>query len=202
MSSISILNTAVTDLQADAVVRTPDQRPIRGDGFPPSVFQGAGLRRLEFICDSAAPGDTCFAVIAPGVHQKAKYIIHVVGPRHLGLIQRESPLLRSIYLAALTLAQRNGCHSVGFPLLSAGIFKFPLEAAWRTALRSCCDFFHENPCADLDVIFASTDERSLEEGHRQLSRLDHEVLHGSSALSLTFRANTRMGDDGRLIVGA
>lgn len=204
MSSISIQNTLVTDLKTDAVVRTSDEGAGRGFGSPPSAFQGASLRRLEFVCDSAAPGDTCFAIIAPGVHQKAKYMIHVVGPRRQSLSNREPQLLRSIYMAALTLAARNGCRSVGFPLLSVGIFHYPLEGAWRTALRSCCEYFRENPHADLDVIFASTDERSLDEGRRQMSALVHASLHGSSALRSDsgFPVAARRGEGGRLIIGA
>lgn len=180
MSSIAIQNTLVTDLKTDAVVRIPGAG--RGFGSSPFPLSGGNLRRLEFVCDSTAPGDICFATIEPGVHQKAKYMIHVVGPRRQSLSNREPQLLRSIYRAVLTLAARSSCRSVGFPLLSVGIFRYPLEGAWRTALRSCCEYFRENPNADLDVVFASANERSLEEGRRQLSALVHETLHGSSEI--------------------
>ena len=36
-----------------------------------------------------------------------------------------------------------GCHSIGFPLISAGIFGYPVEQAWRRALEACADFIGE-----------------------------------------------------------
>lgn len=204
MSTISIRKTAIADLKLDAIVRSSHDGLWPETGPRTSVLKAVGLRQLEFACDSGTPADNSFAVLTPGLHQRAKYVIHVVGPRWYGGANREPQLLRSLYTSALTLAVRNGCHSVGFPLLSVGIFKYPLEGAWRTGLQACCDFFHQNSETDLDVIFAVRDKRSLDEGCRQLNALVQETLCTASAgtPSLCLCGGILSGEDCKLVIGA
>lgn len=47
--------------------------------------------------------------------------------------------------SALNVAMDNDCHSIGFPLISAGIYGYPLEGAWEQAISACKDFIVENP---------------------------------------------------------
>ena len=154
MSSISIQNTLVTDLTTDAVVRTSDEGAGRGFGSPPSAFQGASLRRLEFVCDSAAPGDTCFAIIAPGVHQKAKYMIHVVGPIvHGALTTAHEKALVACYTNVLDLCLENSLRSVAFCCISTGVFHFPNQRAAQIATDTVREWLSEHPGAMDRVIF-------------------------------------------------
>ena len=70
--------------------------------------------------------DTGYAVITPGFDLKAKYIIHSVGPRWKDGKHGEPELLYGVYRRSLELAAGHGCRSVGFPLISAGIFGDPV----------------------------------------------------------------------------
>ena len=73
------------------------------------------------------------------------------------------------------MAMDNGCHSIGFPLISAGIFGYPLEGAWRKALQACLDFLIKNPGAGLKIVFAVLSDSIITEGEKQLKEIAPEM---------------------------
>ena len=62
----------------------------------------------------------------------------------------------------------NDCHSIGFPLISAGIFGYPKDKAWEVAIQSCRDWITAHPDYDIDIIFAVLDLGIMELGQRIL----------------------------------
>jgi O-acetyl-ADP-ribose deacetylase (regulator of RNase III) len=65
-------------------------------------------------------------------------VIHTVGPVYSPAEDR-SELLRSCYRTALAAADEVGARSVAFPLISAGVYRWPLRDAVDqaiTAIRS------------------------------------------------------------------
>ena len=50
-------------------------------------------------------------------------------------------------------------HSIGFPLISAGIFGYPVDKAWRKAIQACRDFLDNNPNYDMEIVFAVLDDK-------------------------------------------
>ena len=60
-------------------------------------------------------------------------------------------------------------HSIGFPLISAGIFGYPLEGAWERAIAACRDYINENPEYDMQIVFAVLDDHIMEVG-KDISR--------------------------------
>ena len=176
MSSISIQKTNITDLATDAIVNAANDGLWAGGGVCGAIFRAAGHDQLQAACAAIGHCDTGSAVITPGFRLKAKYIIHAVGPRWYGGHHQEPQLLYSAYTKALELATMNGCHSIAFPLISAGIFGYPLEGAWRKALQACRDYLRKNPDASLDVVFAVLDDRILAEGQRQLTEIAPELM--------------------------
>ncbi len=59
-------------------------------------------------------------------------------------------------------------HSIGFPLISAGIFGYPVDKAWRKAIQACNDFIKSNPDYEIDIIFAVLDDEILKIGDKTL----------------------------------
>lgn len=84
---------------------------------------------------------------------------------------KEPQMLYGAYRRSLELALENGCHSIGFPLISAGIFGYPKDKAWRKAIQACNDFFQKNSDADLQVVFAVLDDGILSLGQQTLEEI-------------------------------
>ena len=154
MSWIEIRKSNITDLDTDAIVNAANEGLWAGSGVCGAIFQAAGFDRLQAACEKIGHCDTGSAVITPGFDLKARFVIHAVGPVWAGGSQGEPVLLYSAYQKALDLAVENGCRCVGFPLISSGIFGYPLEDAWRQALQSCRDFLQAHPDCNLDIVFA------------------------------------------------
>ena len=164
MSSIEIRKISITELDTDAIVNAANEGLWAGGGVCGAIFRAAGYDRLQDACDAIGHCDTGSAVITPGFDLKARYIIHAVGPRWSGGKHREPELLYSAYYKSLELALENGCRSIGFPLISAGIFGYPLQGAWQTAVRACGDFLDHLTDQSLDIIFAVLSDEIIEAG--------------------------------------
>ena len=171
MNTIKIQKIGITDLSTDAIVNAANDGLWAGGGVCGAIFRAAGHNKLQAACNAIGHCNTGSAVITPGFDLKAKFIIHAVGPVWRGGSSNEPQLLYGAYRRSLELAVENGCHSIGFPLISAGIFGYPKDKAWRKAIQACCDFFEKNPCADLQIVFAVLDDSILALGQQILDEL-------------------------------
>ena len=168
MCTITIQKASITQLDTDAVVNAANDALQAGSGACRAVFEAAGFKAA---CDAVGYCDTGSAVITQGFNLKASYIIHAVGPVWQGGNKKEPQQLYGAYFRSLELAVENGCHSIGFPLISAGIFGYPKDKAWRKAIQACSDFFEKNPDTDLQVIFAVIDDSILSLGQQTLDEI-------------------------------
>jgi len=164
MSSIGIQKIGITDLDTDCIVNAANSRLAQGSGVCGAIFRAAGARELQAACDKIGYCPTGGAVITPGFALKARYVIHAVGPIWQGGNNHEPQDLYSCYREALDRANEKDCHSIGFPVISSGIFGYPKEQAWRKALQSCNDWINKHPDYDIEIIFAVLDDRMLELG--------------------------------------
>lgn len=168
---IQILKTGITNLTTDALVNAANEGLWEGGGVCGIIFKAAGADQLQAACNAIGGCKTGSAVITPGFNLKSKYIIHAVGPRWQDGKHNEPKLLYSAYKQSLILAVKNNCKSVGFPLISAGIFGYPVDKAWRKALQACLDFQKANPDTELDIKFAVIDDSILSIGKKTLAEL-------------------------------
>jgi len=175
MSSLEIRKIGITRLKTDAIVNAANKNLSEGGGVCGAIFDEAGSAELTAACNAIGGCETGSAVITPGFKLPAKYIIHAVGPVWMGGGNREPQLLYSAYRESLRLARANSCKSIGFPLISAGIFGYPKDKAWRKALQACRDFMRDNPDYDISIIFAVLDDRILAQGEQILAELEAEA---------------------------
>ena len=161
----------IVKLDTDAVVNAANSHLAEGSGVCGAIFRAAGSKKLTEACDAIGGCETGSAVITPGFGLKAKYIIHAVGPVWRGGNEDESELLRGAYETALNLAMENNCHSIGFPLISAGIYGYPLEEAWEVALGTCIEFIECNSDLDMEIIFTVLDKNIMMLGEQVLREL-------------------------------
>ena len=171
MSSILIVKESVTKLPIDCVVNAANEGLWAGGGVCGVIFAEAGQEQLTRACRAIGRCETGGAVITPGFDLRAKYIIHAVGPVWSGGGMGEAELLYDAYFNSLKLAKGNGISSIGFPLISSGIFSYPKEQAWERGLSACLDFMAKNPDYDIDIYFAVLDDTALRLGQGVLERL-------------------------------
>ena len=63
------------------------------------------------------------------------------------------------------------CHSIGFPLLSAGIYGYPKKEAFKTAIRACQDFIRHNSY-EIVIKFAIIDDDIYDIGMKILKEME------------------------------
>ena len=170
-SSIEIRQIGITELEVDAIVNAANSKLREGGGVCGAVFRDAGSAKLRNACSKIGECETGNAVITPGFDLKAKYIIHAVGPIWHGGNENEAELLYSAYEQSLILAKDNNCRSIGFPVISSGIYGYPKEQAWEIALRACSDFINANPDYEISIIFAVLSGESLDMGMDTLKKI-------------------------------
>ena len=168
MSRIRIEQLGITKAGTECIVNAANERLQAGGGVCGVIFQAAGHKQLQKACDDIGYCNTGSAVITPAYNLNAKYIIHAVGPVWYGGKKKEPQKLYGCYKASLNLAKEYGCHSIAFPLISAGIFGYPKDQAWRKALQACNDFIHDNPDYDMDILFTIPDPQILQMGLAEL----------------------------------
>lgn len=170
MSVIQIQRISITDLNTDAIVNAANSGLMAGGGVCGAIFKAAGYNRLQAACNKIGHCDTGSAVITPGFDLKAKHIIHAVGPRWIDGKHGEPEQLYGAYYRSLELAAENNCRSIGFPLISAGIFGYPVADAWHQAMRACDSFLYKHSQVSLDIVFAVLDLEILALGKEALKR--------------------------------
>ena len=169
--NISIQKIGITKLKTDAIVNAANDGLWAGGGVCGAIFRDAGYDQLTAACNIIGGCKTGNAVITPGFNLPAKHIIHAVGPMWSGGNHNEPQLLYSAYKQSLILAKENGLHSIGFPLISAGIYGYPKDQAWRKAIQACQDFLENNPDYEMEIIFAVLDDDILQMGEKTLQDL-------------------------------
>lgn len=155
-----IIRNDITKMQVDAIVNTANPRPVVGGGVDRAIHRAAGP---ELLAARRKIGDIAMgkAFITPGYRLLSKYVIHTVGPVWQGGAYGERELLASCYWNSLALAEVHACHSVAFPLISAGIFGCPADIAITTAVQAIRDFLQQHEC-EMDVYLVVFDKKSFQ----------------------------------------
>lgn len=148
---LRIVPKDITTLKVDAIVNAANTALAPGGGVCGAIFAAAGRQALEQACRKLGGCPTGKAVFTEGFALPAKYVIHTAGPIWRGGGEGEATLLKCCYENALHLALELGCQSVAFPLISAGIYGYPLQEALHIALSVMEDFLAEHP---MDVFLA------------------------------------------------
>jgi len=154
-----IVRNDITKMRADAIVNAANTALQMGGGVCGAIFSAAGAEKLQAACNLLAPIKTGEAVITPGFDLPAKHVIHAAGPIYHDGKQGEEELLRLCYANALDIAQKNGCESIAFPLISSGIYGYPKDEALSVATSAIGKWLLEN---DMDVSLVIFDKAAFE----------------------------------------
>ena len=169
-SSIEVKQIDITELDVDVIVNAANSLLLEGGGVCGAIFREAGSVKLSNACSEIGSCETGNAVITPGFDLQAEYIIHAVGPMWRGGNENEPELLYNAYKNSLELAKENNCRSIGFPLISSGIYGYPPTQAWEIAIQACRDFINNNCDYPINIVFAVLSDDSKELGENTINR--------------------------------
>jgi O-acetyl-ADP-ribose deacetylase len=128
----------ITACEADVIVNAANSSLLGGGGVDgaihrkggPAILEECRKLRASHYGRGLATGE---AVATTAGNLPARWVVHTVGPVWSADTDR-SPLLRSCYERSLAVADGLGARSIAFPLISAGIYGWPVESAVREAL--------------------------------------------------------------------
>lgn len=134
-SRLRLLSGDITTLAVDAIVNAANSSLLGGGGVDGAIHEAAGPQLL-LVCAQLGGCATGQAKLTPGFKLPAKFVIHTVGPVWHGGTKGEDELLASCYRESLRLARDHGIHTIAFPAISTGVYRFPLERATRIAVQT------------------------------------------------------------------
>ena len=118
---LEIVRNDITKMDVDAIVNSANPNPVIGGGVDRAIHAKAGAELLAARKEIGKIA-TGKAYITSAFHLPAKYVIQTVGPVWQDGKHGERELLAQCYENSLRLAAENGCSSIAFPLISAGVF--------------------------------------------------------------------------------
>ena len=189
---LQLIRQDITRMQADAIVCAADHQLSPGGGVSAAIHRAAGPELLK-ECRTLGACRTGEAKATAGYGLSCKYIIHTVGPVWRGGLSGEKKALTDCYRSSLTLAQKLGCESIAFPLISAGVFGYPKDRALRTAVEAISAFLMEND-EDMQVYLVVFGSEAMHAGSRLFADIrqyidDHYVQEHEDLRAENLRAH-------------
>lgn len=133
MTLVTAVLGDITTQKVDAIVNAANNR-MRGGGGVDGAIHRAGGRVVLEDCIARFPDGlaTGAAGWTTAGRMPARWVIHTVGPRFPG----DRSLLVSCYEQCLAVADSLGASSVACALISAGVYRWPLDDAVLAAVTT------------------------------------------------------------------
>jgi O-acetyl-ADP-ribose deacetylase (regulator of RNase III) len=130
----------ITTERVDAIVNAANSSLLGGGGVDGAIHRRGGPEILA-ACQELRRGHlggglpVGQAVATTAGRLPARWVIHTVGPVYNADRDRSGEL-RACYTSSLAVADELGAATVAFPLISAGIYRWPAEDAIAQALTA------------------------------------------------------------------
>ena len=153
----SIVRNDIARVRADVLVNAANERLAAGGGVCGAIFAAAGASKMAAACAGIGRCPTGSAVVTPGFDLPCRWVVHAVGPVWRGGTHGERELLRSCYRSVFAEVVRLGADSVAFPLISAGIFGYPVREALDVACAEASAFLDDHPDVEVTLVVFTRD---------------------------------------------
>ncbi|MEU4771362.1 O-acetyl-ADP-ribose deacetylase [Micromonospora sp. NPDC023644] len=135
---ITLVEGDITTQRVDVVVNAANSSLLGGGGVDGAIHRRGGPAILDECRALRASRygrglPTGQAVATTAGNLPARWVVHTVGPVWSATEDR-SALLRDCYANSLRIADELSAATVAFPLVSAGVYGWPVEDAVRQAL--------------------------------------------------------------------
>lgn len=147
---LKIVRNDITKMKLDAIVSATDPAFSGSGGADGSIQRAAGHGSLLKRLGALRPGE---AKLTRAGRLPCKYLIYTVGPVWQGGDRGEAEVLASCYRKCLELAEKKGCKSLAFPLISSGSFGCPKDLALHTAVSAISAFLLEREMEVYLVVY-------------------------------------------------
>jgi O-acetyl-ADP-ribose deacetylase (regulator of RNase III) len=133
---LEVVSGDITQISADAIVNAANTG-LRGGGGVDGAIHAAGGPAILEQCIQRFPDGLPVggAGWTSAGDLPAKWVIHVVGPNWRAGV-RDRSLLASCYRNTLAVAHQLRADSVAFPLVSAGVYGWPVDDAAAIAVST------------------------------------------------------------------
>jgi O-acetyl-ADP-ribose deacetylase (regulator of RNase III) len=139
MAELIAVHGDITAQRVDAIVNAANNAMRGGGGVDGAIHRAGGPAILRDCIERFPDGlDTGDAGWTTAGELPARWVIHTVGPNHAAG-QRDRSLLVACYRRVLEVADELRVESVAFPLVSAGVYGWPLDDAIEVAVGTIAD---------------------------------------------------------------
>ena len=144
---IKVVEGDLTTQPVDAIVNAANEDLQHGGGVAAALVRAGGdeiqKESDEWVAEHGPIGPGRAAITSAG-RLRARFIIHVAGPRYRDGQDNEG-LLAEAVTAALEAAALSGCRTVAMPAISAGLFGYPRAEACRVIVAACRRWLDRHP---------------------------------------------------------
>lgn len=141
--AIRIRHGDITESKVDVIVNAANSHLSHGAGVAGAISSAAGPgldRESEELVERDGPVPVGDVAVTGAYDLEARRVIHAVGPRYGMEEGSDSELLASAYRSSHEKALELGARSIAFPVISGGIFGYPMDEATKIAIDTSAPF--------------------------------------------------------------
>jgi len=166
---LRLISADLTERNVDAIVNAANCSLQHGGGVARAIVRKGG-KIIQDESDRIGYVPVGCAALTTGGSLKARYVIHVVGPR-MGEGDEDAKLKKAIK-SVLILAQENRFRSISVPAVSAGIFGFPKDRCAQILVNETAVFLKGQPATSLELVeFCIFDQQAFKFFEAEISKI-------------------------------